>query len=60
MYAELRVVCCNFMLKSLAAAETLSAWSYCSASDSERPSTLLSGTSVSDDRQRLSTSVWPD
>ena len=33
MYAELRVVCCKFMLKSLAAAETLSAWSYCLASD---------------------------
>ena len=29
------VVCCKFMLKSLAAAETLSAWSYCLASDSE-------------------------
>ena len=47
------------MLKSLPAAETLSAWSYCLASDSERPSTLLSGTSVSDDRQRPSVLVWP-
>ena len=35
VYVELRVVCCKFMLKSLAAAQTLSAWSYCLASDSE-------------------------
>ena len=49
------------MLKSLGAAETLSVWSYCSASDSERPSTLLSGTSDSDVRQhfgRAPTNKW--